>query len=189
QGFAVIEHESGQFLVQSGRELHTHQGVKLVEVGERYALLQHTNDGHLEKLDLGVRSQATAPVAAPLSVSADELAFVDLKAFRDNAALDPYRLFDAVQPEAVVVSGKLSGYRLSPGTDPALFVKAGLKTGDVLLAVNGVRLESEEQAVKLLEQYSGTIQLSLTLQRGKDEINVPVNFQELELASNTAVSG
>lgn len=189
QGFAVIEHESGQFLVQSGRELHTHQGVKLVEVGERYALLQHTNDGHLEKLDLGVRSQATAPVAVPLSVSADELAFVDLKAFRDNAALDPYRLFDAVQPEAVVVSGKLSGYRLSPGTDPALFVKAGLKTGDVLLAVNGVRLESEEQAVKLLEQYSGTIQLSLTLQRGKDEINVPVNFQELELASNTAVSG
>ncbi len=107
---------------------------------------------------------------------------MDLKAFRDNAAVDPYRLFDAVQPEAVVVGGKLSGYRLMPGADPALFVKAGLKAGDVLLAVNGVKLESEAQAVKLLEQYAGTIQLSLTLQRGKEEINLPVNFQEFELA-------
>ncbi|SEA54123.1 type II secretion system protein C [Thiothrix caldifontis] len=188
QGFAVLEHDGGQFLVQSGRELHTHKGVKLLEVSEHYALLQHAASGHLEKLELGMHSPAATAVAAPLAVSADELAFVDLKAFRDNAAVDPYRLFDAVQPEAVVVSGKLSGYRLSPGADPALFVKAGLKTGDVLLAVNGVRLESEEQAVKLLEQYAGTIQLSLTLQRGKEEINVPVNFQEFELAAN-AVSG
>jgi S1-C subfamily serine protease len=53
-----------------------------------------------------------------------------------------------------------------------------------LLAVNGVKLESEGQAVKLLEQYAGAIQLSLTVQRGKEEINLPVNFQEFELASS-----
>ncbi|WML90253.1 PDZ domain-containing protein [Thiothrix lacustris] len=183
QGFAVMEYQGKQFLVQSGRELHTHQGVKLLEVSERYALLQQGK--HLEKLELGDHTVTphTAQSALPV-LSMDELALVDLKSFRDNAALDPYRLFDAVQPEAVVVNGKLSGYRLTPGADPALFHKAGLQAGDVLLAVNGVKLESEAQAVQLLEQYEGAVQLSLTLQRGKDEINLPVNFQEFELASN-----
>ncbi|WMP16853.1 PDZ domain-containing protein [Thiothrix lacustris] len=183
QGFAVMEYQGKQFLVQSGRELHTHQGVKLLEVSERYALLQQGK--HLEKLELGDHTVTphTAQPALPV-LSMDELALVDLKSFRDNAALDPYRLFDAVQPEAVVVNGKLSGYRLTPGADPALFHKAGLQAGDVLLAVNGVKLESEAQAVQLLEQYEGAVQLSLTLQRGKDEINLPVNFQEFELALN-----
>jgi len=186
EGFAVMEHQGKQFLAQSGKALRLQQGVTLLEVGERYALLQ--NAGVLEKLELGAAVTPSKQAAAALAVAPEELERVDLKEFRDNAAVDPYRLFDAVQPEALVADGKLSGYRLSPGADPALFVKAGLKAGDVLLAVNGVKLESEAQAVKLLEQYSGTIQLSLTLQRGKEEINLPVNFQEFELAAN-AVSG
>ncbi|EIJ33681.1 PDZ/DHR/GLGF domain protein [Thiothrix nivea DSM 5205] len=175
QGFAVIEQQGQQFLAQSGKTLSAQPGVQLLEVGERYALLK--NGEALEKLELGVATRTDTPVTAP-AIAADELEQVDLKAFRDNAAVDPYRLFDAVQPEPVVAGGKLAGYRLAPGADPVLFVKAGLKVGDVLLAVNGVKLESEEQAFKLLEQYAGAIQLSLTLQRGKEEINLPVNFQE-----------
>lgn len=185
-GFAVLEQGGEQFLAQSGKALPPQPGVTLLEVGERYALLQ--NGEVLEKLELGASAPGGQRVPAALAVASEELERVDLREFRDNAAVDPYRLFDAVEPEPVLADGKLSGYRLSPGADPALFVKAGLKAGDVLLAVNGVRLESEAQAVKLLEQYEGAVQLSLTLQRGKQEINLPVNFQEFELAAN-AVSG
>lgn len=176
EGFAVMEYQGEQFLVQSNEELVHHKGVRLLEVGERYALLQ--NGKSLEKLALGMATAASGQAVATV-VAPEELERINLKEFRDNAALDPYRLFDAVQPEAVVANGRLSGYRLAPGADPALFVKAGLKAGDILLAVNGVRLESEGQAIQLLKQYEGAIQLSLTLKRGKSEINLPVSFQDI----------
>ncbi len=178
-GFAVMEYQGQQFLAQSNSALKYYKEVTLQEVSERYVLLK--NGKVLEKLELGglaLNSKIATITAAEIPI--EELAWVNLKEFRDNAAADPYRLFDAVQPEPVVADGKLAGYRLSPGYDPTLFVKAGLKAGDVLLAVNGVKLESEEQAVKLLEQYSGSIQLSLTLRRGREEINLPVSFLELD---------
>ncbi len=179
QSFAVLEHEGQQFLVKSGQEIPAYKGVRLKEVRGHYALLEAAGVLTTLRLDAHHATAFKPPNTSPLGVSADALAQVDLLAFRDNAAVDPYRLFDAVQPEALLTDGKLAGYRLLPGVDPALFVKAGLHAGDVLLAVNGVKLQNEAQAVALLEQYEGTIQLSLTLQRGREEINLPVNFQEL----------
>jgi type II secretion system protein C len=181
KGFAILETGNQQQFVRVGDSLPKYADVQLLAVGSEHVLLQ--NGSSLEKLLLASIS-ASSGISSPVAIQPEMLEQVSLKAFRDNAVLDPYRLFDAVQPEPLVAGGKLSGYRLSPGADPLLFVKAGLKPGDVLLAVNGVKLESEGQAVKLLEQYAGAIQLSLTVQRGKEEINLPVNFQEFELASS-----
>ncbi len=180
RGIAIMQHAKRQFVVNAGEQLPHFPQVRLLEVRHTYALLQHGN--HLEKMALGIATPAPrqeTPQTRLASVSADELANTNLKAFRDRVALDPYLLGEAVTVEAIQAAGKLTGYRLMPGSDPALFLKAGLKPSDLLLAVNGVRLESETQAIALLEQYAGAIQLSLTLQRGQEEINLPINFQEL----------
>lgn len=175
KGFAILEMSGNQRLLPTGKSLPGYGDVELVAVGERHVLLQ--NAGKREKLRLAGRQQAVA-ASAPAGVMEEALEYVDLKAFRDSAAADPYNLLAMVRPEAVMANGELSGYRLQPGFEPELFVGAGLKSGDLLVAVNGVELQSEEQAIGVLKQYSGATRLSLTLQRGGKEINLPVSFKD-----------
>ena len=64
-----------------------------------------------------------------------------------------------------MVNGKLSGYRLNPGKDPALFRQSGLRENDLAIALNGLDLRDKEQARQVLAQLPELTEITLTVER------------------------
>ena len=64
----------------------------------------------------------------------------------------PQNILHYLNISPVMVNDKLSGYRLNPGKDPALFRQSGLRENDLAIALNGLDLRDKEQARQVLAQ-------------------------------------
>ena len=70
-----------------------------------------------------------------------------------------------VQP---VREGKrLIGYKLSPGKDPRLLSRFGLRPGDVLVTVNGIDLNAPEKMATVAEELANAKGVDLEVMRGR----------------------
>lgn len=67
--------------------------------------------------------------------------------------------------------------------------KAGLRSGDVILAVNEVPVAGREELVKLLREYREGQTVTLRLQRDQKEMNVPVPMMSADSGRSGRGSG
>lgn len=74
--------------------------------------------------------------------------------------------FIAISPSRV--SGRLQGYRVSPGKNPALFKAAGLKTNDIITEINGLDLTDIQQSMEAMGALRQSQSLQLSVKR-KDQ--------------------
>jgi general secretion pathway protein C len=80
-----------------------------------------------------------------------------------------------VQLQPRVNNNQISGLSVSPGGDGGqAFRAAGFQPGDVIMAVNGQRVNSAEQALALVRQSGG--QAAVTVERGGRPIQLTVRF-------------
>lgn len=77
----------------------------------------------------------------------------------------------------VFQEGHQQGVAVEPGPDPELFRRAGLKPGDVITSVNGIKLDSRQNLLRGLSGLSGTARL-VVLRQGK-KIPITVNLGSL----------
>ncbi|MDS7872112.1 type II secretion system protein GspC [Klebsiella pasteurii] len=77
----------------------------------------------------------------------------------------PQNILHYLNISPVMVNDKLSGYRLNPGKDPALFRQAGLRENDLAIALNGLDLRDKEQARQVLDQLPELTEITLTVER------------------------
>ncbi len=107
-------------------------------------------------------SAGAAPHAAPDSAALSRT----VRHYRARLAEDPVGL--AREFPAVAVHGRdgsLRGYRVT-GRDPAgLVEKAGLRPGDVVTAVNGVRLDDPQTSLRALRDLMGADQITVAVDR------------------------
>ena len=89
---------------------------------------------------------------------------------------DPASWSDLVSITPVMAEGKLQGYQLSPGKQPGLFSKFGLKAGDLATAINGQDLTNPQTAMKLMAQLPTMKTLSISVLRDGRPVEVQVNF-------------
>jgi general secretion pathway protein C len=80
----------------------------------------------------------------------------------------PATFTDFISVSPVSRQGKLQGYRLQPGKNPALFKAAGLKAGDIITEINGLNVTDPQQASEALGELRSSEALQLTVLR-KDE--------------------
>lgn len=67
----------------------------------------------------------------------------------------------------------LTGDRGEPAVDPdSGAAKAGLREGDIILEVNGVRVDAETSLVSLIMIYNPGDNISLTVMRGNEELTI-----------------
>jgi len=71
-------------------------------------------------------------------------------------------------------NGKLRGYRLKPQGDNTLFDAVGIQASDVILAINGVKLNSPKEGLKALRSLQKAKQINLTVLRNGAEL--PLQF-------------
>ena len=88
-----------------------------------------------------------------------------LKSYRDALLNDPQSVMGLVRAEPFQKDGQLVGYRIRPGNDRQLLRKFGLRSGDVVTAVNGVPLNNPIKALEVLRDLSTATQLTVDVER------------------------
>lgn len=96
--------------------------------------------------------------------------------YRDRMAENPQALMELARPVPFTDANGFAGFRLFPGSKPALFARVGLQPGDVVKEVNGVILDNPMKGGEVMQQLRDSQQLSLRIQRGGQEITLAVDI-------------
>ena len=161
---AIIGRASGApRVVPVGRDYRP--GLTVKEVGATYAIL--LGGGQETRLDLNGSSRPVEPrsaEAAPPSALPPAIQGMDAPALR--LGLRPRR-----------TSGRISGFELKSGADLPALLRAGLRPGDVIVAVNGQAFESEEKLLELPREIAGSYVAEFDVERGgiRVRLSLPVN--------------
>jgi general secretion pathway protein C len=84
-----------------------------------------------------------------------------------------------VRAQAVFAGGKLTGYRIFPGSRASLssFTQLGLRPGDLVTAVNGTVLDDPNRANEILQTLSSSASANLTIQRNGQSQELNLNLE------------
>ncbi len=145
------------------------------------------NNGRYETLWLydpnasTLRTQQATPAApaSPNTVDMRDNAGVTQLAqgYRNQLYKNPGSLADVIQVAPASEGGKLIGYRINPGRDSEQFARFGLKAGDIVTAINDVRLDDPQRALELYNLLRTQSEASITLSRGSEELVLMISLQ------------
>lgn len=74
-------------------------------------------------------------------------------------------------------NGQQKGVMINPGSNPEFFERSGLKPGDVITSVNGIKLDNARDIMRGMSSLRGTAHV-VVLRNGK-EVPVTVDFSKL----------
>jgi general secretion pathway protein C len=150
-GAAIIAFPDGsQRVVRVGREFLP--GMTLRGIGVNYAIASTVGGNiRMELNKAGATIVAAAPPAAAPGVP------------RTSAQEGlQYRLGLAPQK----VNGRTRGFAIRPNASLPMLERAGLRTGDVLVSINGQAVESEEKVLELPQEIAGSYTAEFEFIRG-----------------------
>jgi len=107
------------------------------------------------------RAKNTSPAAA-------------LKSIRSNILKDPTSFGQYALPVVVKKDGKQIGYRLKPQQKGELLAELGIQASDVIIQINGVKLDKPQNGISALRKLSTAKNLEIIVQRNGAE--VPINI-------------
>lgn len=140
-------------------------GVKLAAIFFDFVLLDAA--GRQEKLYMdGSGPAEAAPATAPVTTAT--------AAAGGTLTVEAARRAIRLAPRSS--GGRVTGVMVSPGTDSASFAAAGLRSGDVIVAVNGARISSQTDLAQLQSSLAPGARLSLSVERGASIVPVALNI-------------
>lgn len=89
----------------------------------------------------------------------------DLSNSRDELLADPSKITDFLAISPVRSGEELSGYRLNPGKDAALFKQAGFQANDLAKSINGFDLTDMGQALEVMAQLPELTEMAVMVER------------------------
>ncbi|WP_448213672.1 type II secretion system protein GspC [Colwellia sp. MEBiC06753] len=84
---------------------------------------------------------------------------------RQEVADDPGKISDYLKISPKMEEGKIIGYQVMPGKDPAFFKASGLQPGDVALLMNGLDLSNPSESAQALSLLRDTSDIALLVDR------------------------
>ncbi len=183
RAFIMVDGHQQQFAV--GEQLPGPGKVVLSKVLVDRAIID--NNGRFETLwlydpnaatALKIPQAAAAPTASSTVDMRDNAGVTQLaQNYRNQLYKNPGSLADVIQVAPASEGGKLIGYRINPGRDPAQFARFGLKPGDVVTAINDVRLDDPQRALELYNLLRTQSEAAITVRRGSEEVVLMVSLQ------------
>lgn len=148
-------------------------GAELKEIyADRIILMRAGRHETLRLPREAMEGAVSSPAQADSGNSAGEL----LGEYRDKMADNPQALMELARPVPYTDANGFAGFRLFPGSKPALFARMGLQPGDIVKEVNGVILDNPMKGAEVMQQVRDSQQLSLRVQRGGQEITLAVDI-------------
>ncbi len=196
-GAAIIEHRGSQNTYGIGDAVDGTRATVHEVFADRIII---NNGGRMETLMLdGVEFEAAVQAQTanrPTTVntnnnmanrpaSASRRAVEEMRTLNQESAVAAQQLrtapnkftdFIAIQPHRA--EGKIVGYRVNPGRDPALFQAAGLQANDVLTEINGLDLTDIKQSMEAMKMLRGADALQLTVSRKGDLMTLNLELPE-----------
>ncbi|MET0232811.1 MAG: type II secretion system protein GspC [Rhodanobacteraceae bacterium] len=120
--------------------------------------------------------QSNAVAANPANVRATQ-APADWQQTIDRLRQNPDELARRVQIVPVLDGGKLTGVRVAPGSDAALIGQIGLKSGDVVTAINGAPVDSLARGQQILESLRSASNARVTVLRDGKPTDVVISLK------------
>jgi len=159
-------------------------GAILEEIHVNHVILKRNN--RLETLQLpkdvprgsslrNVRASSSRRNTVSSNSSANKNAATLLREYKQTLKTDPQKLMGLVRTQPYREKGKLVGYKIRPGKDRKLLRKFGLRSGDVVTAVNGVLLDSPIKGLEIMKKLTTASQVSIDIKR--NGIKQSLSFQ------------
>lgn len=150
-------------------------GVTLYAVYANRVILDRS--GHYETLTLeSVKAAQSMTGLRRTSAVNGQLAH-NLSQVRQQILSDPSSASRYIRLRPARQNGSLVGYRIYPGADKSLFKQAGLRSGELVTAINGTPLDNPAQSLQMLGKLAHASSASVTLKRGGKTRTVQVNFK------------
>ncbi len=101
-----------------------------------------------------------------------------LSQYKKQLKENPVSLVGIVNYRPKLENGRMIGIEISPGKDKRLFTQLGLRRKDVITAINGVSLDSVQNAMGLLSDIENMAELQVEIKRENESVNLLVNLEE-----------
>lgn len=175
QGVALIAGTGrGEEVYATGDEISG--GVLLQEVHPDHVIL--SRNGRLERLDLPRGPSAFSLKEAAPSLSRQPASPAHaLRRLRQEAVRNPSRLGQLIRISPARKDGRLIGYRIEPRGNQPLFEQLGFHPGDVVVAVNGTRLDDPRHNLKVMRELMQAKQFQVTLLRDGQELQITQSLE------------
>ncbi|MBE0369800.1 type II secretion system protein GspC [Pseudoalteromonas aurantia] len=178
-GFAIIESQGKQLTYEVKESI---QGTRatlsrvlpdrvILDVSGRFETLMLDGIEYSKNVAMPVAAKSTGK-SPKRKKSSQLVASADISSQRDELLKEPGKLFDYIRISRAMKEGQLIGYRLSPGKDPELFRKMGLKNNDLAVAINGYQLTDMKQAMSAMNELRNSSDASITIERDGQTISV-----------------
>lgn len=197
-GIAVIsDGERGERAYRVGEMIGS--GVKLAAVYPDHVVLVHegveetlklTRDQNLAPTDVvrpgqklanrnAAAASSTSVTTQPTSPGSTQNARApsDLQQTIERLRQNPDELAKRVQIMPVLDGGKLTGVRVSAGTDTALMNQIGLRAGDVVTAVNGAPVDSLARGQQIIESLRKAASARVTVMRDGKPTEITISLK------------
>jgi general secretion pathway protein C len=182
--FAGPEPEAGAAIIGKAGSTQNHyrvgseimQGVKLQAVFQDRVVLTRKGNSEILKFPKIVRGSGQ-PDSKQNRLLNQQQDANSLSAFRNELKSEPLKIFQHVRFVPVRRGKTLKGYRVLPQKDRKLYNQLGLRPSDLVTAVNGIELNDDKEAMKLIDQLKDANQLDLQiLRRGQPQsLNINLN--------------
>ncbi len=90
---------------------------------------------------------------------------------------DPGVMFSQIRLVPYMVDGRTEGFRFEYLNPESLFYQAGIRPGDILVAVNNIPIRSSEDAFRILEELRNESLITVTLKRHGSPVNIEVEIR------------
>ncbi len=159
-GFAIIREDRGdQRLYRRGAVVPG--GARLSKIFPFHVVLDV--DGRLESLFLDKEKQQMAG-GAPAPAS-DGSVGERLAALRQRAMADPSSLGRLIEAKPYRRGGRMQGYLIRQRVQDPLFEEIGLKDGDVLVEINGIRLDDPKNGFAAIQELASAHEINAVVRR------------------------
>ena len=101
-----------------------------------------------------------------------------LGSLRSELMADPGKITDYLNISPVQVDGRMTGYRLNPGSNPEFFNQSGLQANDLAISINGLDLRDNMQAMQAMQQVAGATEMTVTVERQGEQFDIYVRLSE-----------
>ena len=155
-------------------------GVLIKEIHPEHVVLERSGRREILKLQKISGVNLTSARQAKHNSSSGRSAETSGRALsniRRNILKNPTSFADYALPVIVKENGKQIGYRLQPQDKGELLAEMGLQPTDVVIQINGVKLDKPQNGISALRKLSTAKNLDIVVKRNGAEVPLSITLQ------------
>ena len=147
--------------------------------------------GSLETLLLPRNLPPNIPGPAQTRRGGDQRTVAAVDNIRRMVQQDPGILDQVMRtvPSYDNVAGKLRGFRAYAGRNRQIFAKLGLKSGDLVTAINGTPLDDPQRSQEVFNTIQTSDRVTVTIERGGQKQDISLNIAQVAASATKDLEG